>query len=760
MATFGGAMIDEEERPVDSGVIPKTYTTSPPLAHQVSAGKPCSNCRELCPGFELHFWRKICKHCKCPPESHDMTSHIDHDRSLTRHHHDPKRNSTSDDDSGCPLEEYAWVPPGLKPEQVHQYFSCLPEDKVPFLNSVGEKYRVRQLLQQLPPHDNEVRYCNTLTEEEKRELRMFSVQRKREALGRGSVRPLPLTMQGVICCKCQQLISGGSMAVFASRAGHDKIWHPACFTCMTCDELLVDLIYFFKDEFLYCGRHHAELIKPRCGACDEIIFADECTEAEGRSWHMKHFCCFECDRQLGGQRYIMKEGRPYCCVCFERMFAEYCDTCGEHIGVDQGQMTHEGQHWHATERCFKCHTCQKSLLGQPFLPKHGVIYCSAACSRAASMQTQTPRRPEDYVHDINSIRLGSPVSHALQEQGTMGMQEALRQQYSLSDSLPSSDRDQGYATSSNSEVYAPGIYDTSRSQNSQGQSSSGNYELNVDSLIDALPVPHEAKLKKRLSQLSMPDLSKEPQSSPSEENGKMNSQARSRSGSEKNLHTRYHEYEELPCMYDVPNKNTKHVNNCHPSHEYRSIRPMERMLGHGNPESARSFPELRYNCVSDSPQNVPLPHPNVQVNTSPSHVNNGLPPLPDNVRMNPINRPPSGRVPLQVSDYPRSQSFEGRPSERAHSRRHNRRRNNRVPRRDQIQGHWPDSNNYRDDDDDYCSTCSSSSDSDDSFYYDDRGPRPRISYVDDMSISLGNNSAMRQRMMGRHRVKQKQCVIS
>ncbi|XP_062610765.1 prickle planar cell polarity protein 3-B-like isoform X2 [Saccostrea cucullata] len=686
-----------------------------------------------------------------------MTSQSDHDRSLTRLNHDPKRNSTSDDDSGCPLEEYAWVPPGLKPEQVHQYFSSLPEDKVPFLNSVGEKYRVRQLLQQLPPHDNEVRYCNTLTEEEKRELRMFSVQRKREALGRGSVRPLPLTMQGVICSKCQQMISGGSMAVFATRAGHDKIWHPSCFTCMTCDELLVDLIYFFKDEFLYCGRHHAELIKPRCGACDEIIFADECTEAEGRSWHMKHFCCFECDRQLGGQRYIMKEGRPYCCVCFERMYAEYCDTCGEHIGVDQGQMTHEGQHWHATERCFKCHTCQKSLLGQPFLPKHGVIYCSAACSRAASMQTQTPRRPEDYVHDINSMRLGSPVSHALQEQGTMGMQEALRQQYSLSDSLPSSERDQGYATSSNSEVYAPGMYDTSRSQNSQGQCSA-NYELNVDSLVDALPIPHEAKLKKRLSQFSMPDLSKDPQSSPIEESGKMNSQSRSRSGSEKNLNSRYHEYEELPCMYDVPNRSMKRTNKSQQSQEYRSIRPVDRVLGNGNPESARSFPELRYNCVNTSPQNVPAPQQNGRLNTSPQNVNNGLPPLPDNVRMNPINRPPSGRVPLQVSDYPRSQSFEGRPSERAHSRRHGRRRGDRISRRDPGQGHWSDSNNYRDDDD-YCSTCSSSSDSDD-YYYDERGLGTRISYVDDMSISLGANSAMRQRMTGRHRVKQKQCVIS
>lgn len=38
--------------------------------------------------------------------------------------------------------------------------SALPENKVPYLNSEGEKYRIKQLLEQLPPHDNEVRYCN------------------------------------------------------------------------------------------------------------------------------------------------------------------------------------------------------------------------------------------------------------------------------------------------------------------------------------------------------------------------------------------------------------------------------------------------------------------------------------------------------------------------------------------------------------------------------------------------------------------------
>lgn len=41
--------------------------------------------------------------------------------------------------------------------QVYQYFSCIPEDKVPYVNSPGERYRIKQLLHQLPAHDSEVR---------------------------------------------------------------------------------------------------------------------------------------------------------------------------------------------------------------------------------------------------------------------------------------------------------------------------------------------------------------------------------------------------------------------------------------------------------------------------------------------------------------------------------------------------------------------------------------------------------------------------
>lgn len=77
----------------------------------------------------------------------------------------------------------------------------------------------------------------------------------------------------------------------------------------------------------------------------------------------------------------MKEGNPFCCHCFKSMYAEFCDTCGEPIDPDASQMEHNGQHWHATDSCYCCYNCRKPLLGQPFLPKNGEIYCSPECSR-------------------------------------------------------------------------------------------------------------------------------------------------------------------------------------------------------------------------------------------------------------------------------------------------------------------------------------------------------------------------------------------
>ena len=54
----------------------------------------------------------------------------------------------------------------------------------------------------------------------------------------------------------------------------------------------------------------------------QLIFAREYTQAEGRSWHVHHFCCWQCDTPLAGQRYIAKDDNPYCMYCFEKLFSK------------------------------------------------------------------------------------------------------------------------------------------------------------------------------------------------------------------------------------------------------------------------------------------------------------------------------------------------------------------------------------------------------------------------------------------------------
>lgn len=59
-------------------------------------------------------------------------------------------------------------------------------------------------------------------------------------------------------------------------------------------------------------------------------------------------------------------------------------------GLDQGQMAYEGQHWHASDRCFCCSRCGRPLLGRPFLPRRGLIFCSRACSLGAEPTAPGP----------------------------------------------------------------------------------------------------------------------------------------------------------------------------------------------------------------------------------------------------------------------------------------------------------------------------------------------------------------------------------
>lgn len=39
------------------------------------------------------------------------------------------------------------------------------------------------------------------------------------------------------CQKCRGIIEKAEMAVIAPKLGENQGWHPACFTCVTCNEV-------------------------------------------------------------------------------------------------------------------------------------------------------------------------------------------------------------------------------------------------------------------------------------------------------------------------------------------------------------------------------------------------------------------------------------------------------------------------------------------------------------------------------------------
>ena len=83
---------------------------------------------------------------------------------------------------------------------------------------------------------------------------------------------------------------------------------------------MVDLLYYYKSGKIYCARDYAKLADiPRCAACDELIFANEFTGAEEKVWHLRHFCCWECDKPLAGHKYVPDEnGQPHCLYCYQQ----------------------------------------------------------------------------------------------------------------------------------------------------------------------------------------------------------------------------------------------------------------------------------------------------------------------------------------------------------------------------------------------------------------------------------------------------------
>lgn len=111
----------------------------------------------------------------------------------------------------------------------------------------------------------------------------------------------------------------------------------------------------------------------------QLIFVREYTVAEGHTYHVRHFCCWDCDIPLAGQQYISEEDRPLCLPCYQNSYAKTCKTCDKVIAADQQGVAIKNLNFHAVDSCFRCYTCKKSLLNGRMSIKQDKPFCSKEC---------------------------------------------------------------------------------------------------------------------------------------------------------------------------------------------------------------------------------------------------------------------------------------------------------------------------------------------------------------------------------------------
>ncbi|XP_050721304.1 PDZ and LIM domain protein Zasp-like isoform X4 [Eriocheir sinensis] len=191
--------------------------------------------------------------------------------------------------------------------------------------------------------------------------------------GRGVMNPSN-TARIPICADCNRQIRGP----FVSALG--KTWCPDHFVCSTasCRKALIDMGFVEEQGALHCEDCYEKYLAPICGKCDKRVKGD-CLNAVGKQFHPECFCCAYCGKVFGSGAFYLEDGLPYCETDWNDLFTTKCVGCG--FPIEAGDRWVEALNNNYHSQCFKCSKCHKNLEGQSFFAKGGKPFCKAHAQR-------------------------------------------------------------------------------------------------------------------------------------------------------------------------------------------------------------------------------------------------------------------------------------------------------------------------------------------------------------------------------------------
>ncbi|XP_051156752.1 PDZ and LIM domain protein Zasp isoform X10 [Leptopilina boulardi] len=172
-----------------------------------------------------------------------------------------------------------------------------------------------------------------------------------------------------VCCRCNIHIRRGP---FITALG--QIWCPEHFVCgnVQCNRGLQDIGFVEEKGQLYCEYCFEKYIAPPCDKCGGKIKGD-CLNAVGKHFHPECFNCSHCGKLFGNSPFFLEEGLPYCENDWNNLFTTKCYACG--FPVEAGDRWVEALNNNYHSQCFNCTMCKKNLEGQSFYAKGGRPFC-------------------------------------------------------------------------------------------------------------------------------------------------------------------------------------------------------------------------------------------------------------------------------------------------------------------------------------------------------------------------------------------------
>jgi len=164
------------------------------------------------------------------------------------------------------------------------------------------------------------------------------------------------------CGACNKTVFG------AATVALSKKYHPSCFKCTTCGDLLTGEFYD-QGGRPFCKKDFEKKHLPSCGICGTTIDSTT-TKISDREGNYYHDTCFVCDKCKGSvvEGYFTVGGRRLCAHCNVSNNVDrapimtelgHCSTCYKRFSPGDVYSTVKDLKFHPT--CVKCHFCKKII---------------------------------------------------------------------------------------------------------------------------------------------------------------------------------------------------------------------------------------------------------------------------------------------------------------------------------------------------------------------------------------------------------------